>query len=101
MKTELNNNKKTFNGAEVPPIANVLLCAVCRLRNAEKNSIVCSDKCNEIRLRIIQLTSKYTPTNGCNNCGGDLHQGCTNKCKEEFKVAGGFVKELYGLVRMS
>lgn len=92
---------KTSLNHENPPIANVLLCAVCRSRNAEKNNIVCSDKCNEIRLRIIKLTSKYTPTNGCDNCWGDLHQGCTNKCKEEFKVAGEFVKELYELVRVS
>jgi hypothetical protein len=92
---------KISNNHETPPIANVLLCAVCRSRSAEKNSIVCSDKCNEIRLRIIKLTSKYTPTNGCDNCWGDLHQGCTNKCKEEFKVAGEFVKELYELVRVS
>ena len=48
---------------------------------------------------IIRLTNKYTPTNGCDNCWGDLHQGCTEKCKVEGKLAHEFVVELYSLVR--
>ena len=74
-------------------------CQVCKINEAEPNSIVCGDRCNNARLEIIRLTNKCTPTNGCANCWGDLHQGCTEKCKDEFKKSGEFVGELYSLVR--
>lgn len=74
-------------------------CQVCKIREAEKNSIVCGDACSKTRLEIIRLVNKYAPTNGCDNCWGDLHQGCTEKCKAEVKESGEFVAELYNLVR--
>ena len=74
-------------------------CQVCKINEAEPNSIVCGDKCNNARLEIIRLTNKYTPTNGCENCRGDLRQGCTEKCKDEIKKSREFGIELYSLVR--
>jgi len=74
-------------------------CQICG-RPARKNSIVCSDNCNDIRLLIMNLSNKYTPTNGCDNCWGDLHQGCTDKCKQEFKNSTEFIKELYNFIRL-
>lgn len=74
-------------------------CQVCKINETEPNSIVCGEICNKARLEIIRLSNKYTPTNGCDNCRGDLHQGCTEKCKDEFKKAHEFVGELYSLVR--
>jgi len=74
-------------------------CQVCKINEAEPNSIVCGDRCNNARLEIIRLSNKYTPTNGCDNCWGDLGQGCTDKCKEEFHKSSEFVGELYRLVR--
>lgn len=74
-------------------------CPICEIKETEPNSIVCSDTCNQKRLTIIRLIDKYTPTNGCDNCWGDLGQGCNKKCKEEFKDAHKFVKELYSLAR--
>ena len=57
-------------------------------------------KIKNARLEIIRLSDKYTPTNGCANCHGDLYQGCDTTCKEEFYKAGEFVRELYNLVRI-
>ena len=74
-------------------------CQVCKTREAEPNSTVCGDVCNNARLGIIKLSNKYTPTNGCDNCWGDLHQGCTDKCKDEFRKSSEFVRELYHHVR--
>ena len=74
-------------------------CQVCKIKESELNSIVCGDKCNNARLEIIRLSNKYTPINGCDNCWGDLGQGCTNKCKDKFKKSSDFVNELYNLVR--
>ncbi len=76
-------------------------CQVCKVKEAEPHKIVCSDNCNNIRLMIRKLSDIYTPTNGCDNCWGDLGQGCTTKCKDEFKKAHIFVKEMYSLVRMA
>ena len=44
--------------------------------------------------KIREITDKYFPTNGCENCWGDLHQGCTEKCQEEFKIRRNFIKDL-------
>jgi len=74
-------------------------CKVCKINEAETGSIVCSDECNEKRLTIIELSNIFTPTNGCDNCWGDLGQGCTEECKKEFRVSGEFIKALYSLVR--
>ncbi|MEK6861677.1 MAG: hypothetical protein AABY07_06930, partial [Nanoarchaeota archaeon] len=75
-------------------------CEVCKINETEKNSIVCSARCNKLRLDIIRLANKYTPTNGCENCWEDLGQGCTEKCKDEFKKAGEFVGKLNQLARV-
>ena len=75
-------------------------CQVCKVREAENNSIVCSDRCHTVMKTIIELTSKYCPTHGCDNCWGDLGIGCTPKCREEFKNSGEFANELYALVRI-
>jgi hypothetical protein len=67
----------------------------------ELNSLVCSDRCAAIRLKVHELIDKYTPTPGCDNCRGDLYRGCTDKCQREFAAAGKFGTDLWGLVRMS
>ena len=38
----------------------------------------------QFRDEINKLKHKYTPTNGCDNCWCDLHQGCSEKCKEKW-----------------
>jgi hypothetical protein len=75
-------------------------CQVCKTKEAEPRSTVCSDRCFEIRSMISRLQDKYTPTHGCDNCWGDLHQECTKECKEEFEKSSEFVKELYNLIRL-
>ena len=76
-------------------------CQVCKVHDAEKNTIVCSDNCNDIRLRIIVLSDKYTPTNGCENCWGDLGIVCTDKCQDEFNKSHVFITELFCFVRLA
>lgn len=75
-------------------------CSICE-KEAMSGSIVCSENCNEIRLMIIKLSNKHTPTNGCENCWGDLGQGCTDKCKNESKLSYEFIKKMYSLVRLA
>lgn len=77
-----------------------MICQVCQIRKAEPNSVVCSERCNSKRLEIIRLSNKYTPTNGCENCWGDLGGSCTEKCKEEFEKSREFITELYSLIRL-
>jgi len=48
-------------------------CRICG-RKAKKNSIVCSDECQDIRLKMRELDKKYFPTNGCDKCGESLYQ---------------------------
>ena len=74
-------------------------CEVCG-RKAMRNSIVCSDECQEVRLKRHRILDKYTPTHGCDNCWGDLHQGCTNECKAEFKLMGELSQDLWSLIRL-
>lgn len=59
-------------------------CDVCGKKRM-KNIVVCSDRCADIHLLAYQLSDKYFPTNGCDNCWGDLHHGCSEKCKQEFR----------------
>ena len=54
-----------------------------------------------MRVDIIRMSKKNTATNGCDNCWGDLGQGCNEKCTKEFKESGEFIKELYSLMRMA
>jgi hypothetical protein len=74
-------------------------CDVCG-KPSLKNSIVCSDNCQNVRLKLFELEHKYTPTNGCDNCWGDLHQGCSDKCNREFSEALKFGKDLWSLIRV-
>ena len=74
-------------------------CEVCK-KEAMKNSIVCSDHCAEIRLKIIELDNKYFPTNGCDNCWGDLHNGCSQRCRNEFSQSLKFGRDLWDLTRL-
>ena len=77
-----------------------MICQVCKVREAQVKSTVCSNRCNNVRLAIIRMDNTYTPTPGCENCWGDLHQGCTEKCKEEFRISREFISDLYSLIRM-
>lgn len=75
-------------------------CQVCKEEIADTfNSVVCSDNCNEVRLKIIELASKFFPANGCPNCRGDLHQGCTEICKKETLDRHRFAQDLWLFVR--
>lgn len=76
-------------------------CVVCqKLLPLENNSIVCSDECQKIRLRMLELGNKYFPVNGCKNCWGDLRHGCSEKCRKEFREAGKFGQELWSIIRL-
>jgi len=49
--------------------------------------------------QLIEFGSKYAPKpNGCDNCWGDLHSGCSEKCKNEFKEYGAFWNDLRILI---
>ena len=74
-------------------------CRICG-RKAKKNSIVCSDECQDIRLKMRELDKKYFPTNGCDNCWSDAHVGCTTKCKEEFRKSREFIQDMWSLVKL-
>jgi len=74
-------------------------CQVCKTNEAEQNSIVCSRRCEKIRIAIIEMADKYTPTHGCENCLGDLGGNCTNECQEEFKKADEFIGKMDDFVR--
>jgi len=76
----------------------MMKCEVCG-NEARKNSVVCSDHCQEIRLKVFRLVDKYFPTNGCDNCWSDLHTGCSEKCKREFSDAMKFGQDVWELVR--
>ena len=75
-------------------------CEVCG-KPALKNKVICSELCQKIRLRIYKLGDKYAPTHGCDNCWGDLHQGCTEQCKKEFKKLGEISEDLWSLVYLT
>jgi len=74
-------------------------CVICK-KEAMENSVICSDKCAKIRLKLFELDNKYFPTHGCDNCWGDLHQGCTEKCRREFDESRKFGKDLWSLVHL-
>ena len=74
-------------------------CDVCNNKSTE-NSVVCSDACQEIRLKMFKIGDKYAPTHGCDNCWGDLHQGCSSKCKEEFRLGRELSTDLWELVHL-
>lgn len=74
-------------------------CEICG-KPVKKNSVVCSERCQWVRLKKFELSNKYFPTKGCANCWGDLHQGCTAECVEEFRKAHEFSKDLWSLIRI-
>lgn len=76
-------------------------CEICNIEiPKEKNSVVCSDKCQEIRLLIFKIGDKYFPTNGCDNCWGDLHQGCSEQCRKEFRESLKFGQDLWSIIHL-
>lgn len=77
-----------------------MTCSLCKKQMARDGSAYCSDTCHEIAKKIIRLTDKYTPTNGCDNCWGDLGGDCTDECKCQFKLAGEFSAELHELIKL-
>jgi hypothetical protein len=75
-------------------------CEVCN-KEAMENKVICSEHCGKIRKMIFELKNKYFPTHGCDNCWGDLHQGCTEQCKKEFVESSAFYKDLWKLVNLN
>lgn len=75
-------------------------CEVCN-KPALPNLVICSDHCRDIRQKVFDLDRKYFPTNGCDNCRGDLHQGCSDQCRREFRESLEFGKDLWSLVRLA
>ena len=92
----MTNPKQTV---KVKKYSSYFKCVVCE-KPALENLVVCSEHCQKIRLRILKLIDKYFPTPGCENCRGDLHQGCTEKCQKEFSEMGKFAKDLWFLVSL-
>ena len=74
-------------------------CEVCN-KPALKNKVICSDHCAKIRLKLFELDDKYFPTHGCDNCLGDLREGCTDRCRREFEESRKFGKDLWSLVNL-
>lgn len=65
-----------------------------------ENKVICSDRCSEIRKKFFSLGKKYFPTHGCDNCLSDLHRGCSDECKKEFKESSEFYRDMWSLVRL-
>ncbi len=76
-------------------------CIICKTSEAQPNSIVCSENCEKIRIMILSMNRRYTPTNGCDNCWGDLGGNCSQKCKDEFEKSQEFIGELYEIIRLA
>lgn len=75
-------------------------CVICQKEIKLENSIVCSEKCQKIRVKLLEIEGKYFPTHGCENCWGDLHQGCTEQCDREFKASYEFGKDFWSIIRL-
>ena len=75
-------------------------CEICR-KPALKNSVICSDKCAKIRLKRLEIMNKYAHPNGCENCWGDLHQGCTEQCEKELDKYGELGQDLRDLINLT
>ena len=72
-------------------------CEVCN-KTAKRNSVVCSEKCQRVRLHLHNMINEYFPTHGCSNCWGDLGTGCTEQCKKETSQAYRFSRDLWYLI---
>lgn len=78
-----------------------MLCEICKIEVPnEKNSVVCSEKCKAVRQKLFDLGNKYFPTHGCDNCWGDLHQGCSTQCQKEFRESLEFGQDLYSIIKL-
>jgi len=76
-------------------------CEICNIEiSREKNSVVCSEKCEAVRLKLFELGNKYFPTNGCDNCWGDLHSGCSEQCQKERKESMKFGTDLWSIINI-
>ena len=75
-------------------------CEICGNEVPVKNSVVCPGKCSALRKRLFELEDKYYPTNGCDNCWGDEHIGCTEQCKKEFRESSAFGQDLWSIIRI-
>lgn len=74
-------------------------CEICKKKSME-NKVICSDHCGDIRQMMFDLDKKYFPTNGCDNCWGDLGTTCSTQCKEEFQESREFYGDMWKLVRL-
>lgn len=75
-------------------------CQICR-EERNNNYVICDNPaCSAKRDKLIEILRKYTPTRGCENCLADLHQGCSDQCKAEFRLAGELSRDLWELIRI-
>ena len=54
----------------------------CRIEQIARNAI------ND------EFKKEYFPTDGCDNCWGDLYQGCTAECREQGRKSQAFWVEV-------
>ena len=77
-------------------------CIICKkeikIEVDKPTSTVCSGNCTEAYKMINEFEKKYFPTHGCDNCWGDLHQGCTEKCRKEFRQSFEFGQGLWEII---
>jgi len=79
----------------------MLNCEICKKEiPREKNSVVCSEQCKNVRQKLFDIGTKYFPTHGCDNCWGDLHHGCSEQCKNEFGESIKFGQDLWSIIRL-
>lgn len=72
-------------------------CIICG-KEALPNLVICSDHCDKIMSKMYEISNKYFPTNGCENCWGDLHKKCTEQCLKESKEHFNFLSDLWQLI---
>ena len=99
MNDKLKKANKTMAKKKEIEREQYIKCGVCG-KPALKNSVICSERCKKIRLKLFELGDKYFPTHGCENCWGDLHQGCTEQCRREFRESLKFGQDLWSLVKL-
>lgn len=76
-------------------------CEICNGElPIELNSVVCAGKCSDVRKKYIEIGSKFFPSTGCENCHGDLHQGCSDECKESSRKSHEFYKDIWSLIKI-
>ena len=60
------------------------MCAKCKNPSDTGKGLAMSKTPLQIAREIV---SRYVPDKGCDNCLGDLHQGCTDECKANWKLS--------------